>query len=67
LRTINRKENKPFVFYIHPWEIDPDQPRIQGAKLLSRFRHYNNLYATVTRFRSLLNDFSFSPLPAPVD
>ena len=63
LRGINKKEGMPFIFYLHPWEIDPEQPRIKGAGLLSTFRHYNNLDKTLTRFHCLLRDFSFQPLP----
>ncbi len=61
LRYINVKENNPFVFYIHPWEIDPKQPRIK-AGLTSRFRHYNNLDKCEKRLIRLLDDFSFSPM-----
>lgn len=61
LRHINRSEAMPFVFYLHPWEVDPDQPRIP-AKLLSRFRHYNNLHRCESRLRRLLADFSFSTM-----
>lgn len=50
------KEGQPFVFYLHPWEIDPDQPRIE-AGLLSRFRHYNNLDACEERLVRLMGDF----------
>jgi polysaccharide deacetylase family protein (PEP-CTERM system associated) len=57
LRQINRKE-KPFIFYLHPWEIDPDQPRID-AKWLSRFRHYNNISRCEQRLNRLFQDFSF--------
>jgi polysaccharide deacetylase family protein (PEP-CTERM system associated) len=57
LRQINRK-GKPFIFYLHPWEIDPDQPRV-GAKWLSRFRHYNNISRCETRLKKLLQDFNF--------
>mgnify|MGYP001822538337 CR=1 FL=1 len=57
LRQINR-QNKPFIFYLHPWEIDPEQPRI-AANWLSRFRHYNNLNKCESRLRNLLSDFSF--------
>jgi len=53
---------KPFVFYCHPWEFDPDQPRIKGIPLKSRFRHYFNLNKTKERFERLLKDFSFGPL-----
>jgi len=62
LRQINLKENNPFVFYLHPWEVDPEQPRLVGAGLKSRFRHYINLGKTEDRFRSLLQDFSFAPI-----
>ena len=64
LKRINRQENQPFVFYIHPWELDPGQPRFKNARLLSRFRHYNNLGKTRERFERLLSDFDFIPLPS---
>ncbi|MEH6648968.1 MAG: XrtA system polysaccharide deacetylase [Motiliproteus sp.] len=50
------------IFYLHPWEIDPDQPRIDGASLKSRFRHYINLDKTEARFERLLEDFQWGPL-----
>jgi polysaccharide deacetylase family protein (PEP-CTERM system associated) len=59
LREVNRT-GKPFVFYIHPWEIDPDQPRIPHAPLKSRFRHYLNLKRTAKRLKKLLRDFEFT-------
>ncbi len=62
LNKINYNENQPFVFYIHPWEIDPEQPRINGASFLSKLRHYNNLGKTVKRFTKLLQDFHFVPI-----
>ena len=62
LNRINRFEGRPFVFYIHPWEIDRDQPRMAGASLKARFRHYLNLARTEERFRSLLADFMFIPM-----
>ncbi|WP_456371457.1 XrtA system polysaccharide deacetylase [Thermodesulfatator atlanticus] len=61
LNKINQKENRPFVFYAHPWEFDPAQPRIK-APLKSRFRHYLNLSKTRKRFEKLLTDFSFASL-----
>ena len=64
LRRINNREKRPFVFYLHPWELDPGQPRLKNAKRLSRFRHYNNLEKTMGRFERLLTDFDFMPLPA---
>ncbi|MCS6305634.1 MAG: DUF3473 domain-containing protein [Nitrospira sp.] len=49
------------VMYLHPWEIDPDQPRMNGP-LVSRFRHYLNLKRTEQRLQFLLRDFSFAPV-----
>lgn len=57
LRSINR-EGHPFVFYLHPWEIDPGQPRLPGVGLKSRFRHYTNLRRCEPRLRQLLSEFS---------
>lgn len=57
LRQINRRQ-KPFIFYLHPWEIDPDQPRVD-TNWLSRFRHYNNLDKCESRLRLLMQDFKF--------
>jgi polysaccharide deacetylase family protein (PEP-CTERM system associated) len=59
LRNINRTHNQPFIFYLHPWEIDPEQPRIK-TKILSKFRHYNNLEKCEGRLVHLLGDFHFS-------
>lgn len=61
LRSINN-QGRPFVFYIHPWEVDPDQPRIDGASAKSRFRHYLNLRRTADRLTRLLRDFRFVPV-----
>ena len=58
LRRINR-EGRPFVFYLHPWEFDPDQPRL-NASLQARFRHYRDLNQTEPRLRSLMSEFEFS-------
>jgi len=58
LKQVNRQQ-KPFIFYLHPWEIDPDQPRI-SASWFSRFRHYNNLDKCETRLRKLMSDFQFA-------
>lgn len=65
LKSINEREKQPFIFYLHPWEVDPGQPRIAGASLFSRFRHYNHLERTRERFVRLLDDFSFGPIPEP--
>lgn len=57
LRRVNQREGKPGVFYCHPWEIDPGQPRIRGLSLRSRLRHYTNLGSMDQRLRRLLRDF----------
>ena len=62
LQLVNRVDQQPFVFYLHPWEFDPDQPRMAGASLKSRFRHYLNLHKTEGRFKQLLDDFQFVPI-----
>jgi polysaccharide deacetylase family protein (PEP-CTERM system associated) len=61
LKQINRKDRQPFTFYLHPWEVDPGQPRIK-ASWLSRFRHYTNLERCEPRLRRLLGEFSFAPM-----
>ena len=61
IRRINRIEQRPAIFYLHPWEIDPAQPRLP-AGLLTRFRHYRNLGATEDRLRRLLAEFEFGPV-----
>ncbi|TQV71858.1 DUF3473 domain-containing protein [Exilibacterium tricleocarpae] len=55
-------QTKPMIFYLHPWEIDPQQPRIPGAGLLSNFRHYTNLRHCLPRLQRLLQDFSFGSI-----
>ena len=57
IRRINAVDRKPAMFYFHPWELDPDQPRVQGPSAKSRFRHYLNLKRTEPRMRRLLADF----------
>ena len=55
---VNR-ERRPAVFYFHPWEIDPDQPRVAGAPLRSRIRHYTNLSKMEGKLSRLLGDFAW--------
>jgi polysaccharide deacetylase family protein (PEP-CTERM system associated) len=57
IARINEREHQPAVFYLHPWEVDPDQPRPPGVKLKSRLRHYLNLRRTMPRLKRLLQDF----------
>lgn len=61
MKKVNR-EQKPFIFYLHPWEVDPSIPRLNEAQRLSRFRTYMNLERTEERLKRLLSDFSFSPM-----
>lgn len=57
LRKVNRDEGQAAVFYFHPWEIDPDQPRVPGIDARTRVRHYLNLHRTEGRLTRLLADF----------
>jgi polysaccharide deacetylase family protein (PEP-CTERM system associated) len=63
LSRINNREHQPFLFFIHPWEVDPEQPKMTHASPLSKFRHYTNLDKTRGRFERLLNDFRFTRIP----
>jgi polysaccharide deacetylase family protein (PEP-CTERM system associated) len=56
---VNRTEDRPAIFYFHPWEIDPDQPRVTGAPLKSRLRHYSRLSAMAGKLERLLVDFAW--------
>jgi polysaccharide deacetylase family protein (PEP-CTERM system associated) len=58
-RQVNARDKKPAIFYFHPWEIDPDQPRQHDAPLKSRFRHYLNLHRMEERLGRLLRDFAW--------
>lgn len=53
---------KPQIFYLHPWEIDPDQPRIPDASWFSRFRHYTNLHRCLPRLERMIEDFRFGTI-----
>jgi len=65
LRAI-RRQGRPFVFYLHPWELDPHQPRVPGS-VVNRFRHYWNLPATARRLEAVLDEFGFAPLSEVVE
>lgn len=56
---VNRVEHEPTVFYFHPWEIDPDQPRVRDAPLKSRLRHYTNLDVMEAKLARLLDRFQW--------
>jgi len=61
LRKLNRALRRPFIFYVHPWEVDPDQPRVR-TRLKSAFRHYTNLGRTAARLGRLTEEFRFAPV-----
>jgi len=57
IRQVNRREDRPAVFYFHPWEIDPEQPRVADAPLKSKLRHYTNLDGMAGKLRQLIGEF----------
>jgi polysaccharide deacetylase family protein (PEP-CTERM system associated) len=59
LRRINEREHQAGIFYFHPWELDPAQPRQRNIKLATRFRHYLNLSRMEARIGELLRDFQW--------
>jgi polysaccharide deacetylase family protein (PEP-CTERM system associated) len=62
LRRINRRERQPFMFYVHPWEVDPQQPRVPTRSRVSRFRHYVGLAKNEGKLERLLAGFRFGRL-----
>ena len=66
IRHLNERENFPVCVYIHPWELDPDQPRM-GGSLSARARHYFGLSGTETKLRKLIRDVEFCPLAALIE
>lgn len=60
-RRINHQQ-RPVMFYVHPWEVDPQQPRIEEAGRFSRFRHYTNLNSCAADIDRLLGEFDFKPM-----
>jgi polysaccharide deacetylase family protein (PEP-CTERM system associated) len=61
LRRLNRHEGRAGMVYVHPWELDVDQPRLAGSAL-ARLRQYGNLHRTEARMRRLLREFQFAPI-----
>lgn len=57
ISRVNQSDGRSAVFYFHPWEIDPDQPRVPGVGIKTRFRHYLNLHRMEGRLQQLLKDF----------
>ena len=62
LRAAHRASGRPFIFYVHPWELDPGQPRLKVGTRLSRARHYVNLASTERKVDRLLRHFRFGRL-----
>jgi polysaccharide deacetylase family protein (PEP-CTERM system associated) len=62
MRRVNRDEGQPAVVYIHPWEVDPDQPRLRTAGRRGFSSHYVSLHRTEAKLRRLLRDFRFAPI-----
>lgn len=56
---VNQRDGRPCIFYMHPWEVDPEQPRPRGLSLRTRFRHYLNLNKVSTRLARLIDDFAW--------
>ncbi len=57
MKRVNQHDRQPCIFYFHPWEVDPEQPRQQGISAKTRFRHYINLHRMERRLEALLKDF----------
>jgi polysaccharide deacetylase family protein (PEP-CTERM system associated) len=66
IRQVNRG-GRPAVFYFHPWEIDPEQPRVSDAPLRSRLRHYTNLDVMADKLRQLIAEFAWGRMDALAD
>ncbi|QGZ43152.1 DUF3473 domain-containing protein [Pseudoduganella flava] len=59
MRRVNQADGQPAIFYFHPWELDPGQPRVGGVGVKTRFRHYVNLARMERRIRALTRDFAW--------
>ncbi|WP_370659889.1 XrtA system polysaccharide deacetylase [Paraglaciecola algarum] len=62
VKSYLKKEQQPYSFYFHPWEIDENQPKVAGASAKSNFRHYINLDKTYGKLDKLLDDFSWDTM-----
>lgn len=60
-RRLNTRERRPAVVYLHPWEVDPDQPKLRG-RLRSRLRHYTGLRGMQSKLKDLLRRHPFAPM-----
>lgn len=66
IRQVNERDNRPAVIYFHPWEIDPDQPRVANAPVKSKLRHYTKLDVMADKLRRLPKDFRWERLDSVV-
>lgn len=64
INQVNQQDQRPAIIYFHPWEIDPDQPRVAGAPVKSRLRHYTKLGAMAGKLKQLTQDFHWERLDA---
>ncbi|WP_416831869.1 MAG: XrtA system polysaccharide deacetylase [Erythrobacter sp.] len=64
IRQVNRRDERPAVFYFHPWEIDPQQPRVENAPIRSRLRHYTGLEKMAGKLRDLVHEFNWGRMDA---
>lgn len=67
IRRVNRHDRQPSIFYFHPWEIDPEQPRARNLPIKTRVRHYTNLRRMEGRVGRLLRDFRWDRLDTVLD
>ncbi|OED38092.1 polysaccharide deacetylase [Chromatiales bacterium (ex Bugula neritina AB1)] len=63
INRVNARDNESVIFYFHPWEIDPEQPRVSGLNLTTRFRHYQNLASMEGKIARLLDDYKWRTIP----
>lgn len=59
IRQVNQRDGRPAIFYFHPWEVDPGQPRVSNAPPRSKLRHYTNLSVMEAKLERLLGDFAW--------
>ena len=64
IRQVNDREGRPAVFYFHPWEVDPDQPRVANASMRSKLRHYTGLGAMAGKLTDLIGEFAWGRMDA---
>lgn len=64
---VQGRRGAPFMFYVHPWEVDPEQPRLRAGTLVGRMRHYVNLPRTQAKLDRLLTDFRFGSVSQVLD